>query len=197
MKKHRTRSDRGIYGKRRRRRLRRLMRKLFGWAAAMVMVALVCVVLVAINRMGNMRQKPVVASTPVATLVVMPTDTPRPTDAMTVEPTLTAEPTMAPTPTPTVEPTATPSPTPEPTPSPTPYDIVDEKRAALRPGTKENLLPVFKRADTDEKMIAITVDDCYQANNLKKIIELAMEYDGKLTIFPIGDAAKGGGRRRC
>ncbi len=47
-------------------------------------------------------------------------------------------------------------------------------------------LPVIHRADTDEKKIAITVDDCFQAENLKTIAQLAHKNGGKLTLFPIG-----------
>ena len=47
-------------------------------------------------------------------------------------------------------------------------------------------MPVFSKADTDEKIIAITVDDCFQADNLKQIVDAAISVGGKLTIFPIG-----------
>ena len=47
-------------------------------------------------------------------------------------------------------------------------------------------MPVFSKADTDEKIIAVTVDDCFQADNLKQIVDAAIAVNGKLTIFPIG-----------
>ena len=51
-------------------------------------------------------------------------------------------------------------------------------------------LPVFKSAGRDDKVIAITVDDCFQTENLKQIIQLAEDVSGKLTIFPIGELLK-------
>lgn len=48
-------------------------------------------------------------------------------------------------------------------------------------------LPVVRRGETDEKVIAITVDDCYQVNNLKKILTVAHQNGGNLTLFPIGE----------
>ena len=85
----------------------------------------------------------------------------------TPEPTATSEPTVTP------EPTATPEPAPE--------------RAAIRPTATDGLLPVFWSGQTDEKIIAITVDDCFQAENLRQIVDKAIECGGKLTIFPIGE----------
>ena len=48
-------------------------------------------------------------------------------------------------------------------------------------------LPVLRRAETDRKRIAITVDDCFQPDNLRTIIDSAHAAGGKLTIFPIGE----------
>lgn len=80
-------------------------------------------------------------------------------------------------------------PTAEPTQLPTPEPVQSRvnSRAGNRPEAEEGFLPVFRHADTDEKIIAITVDDCFQADNLEQIIQLALDYDGKLTIFPIGE----------
>jgi len=47
-------------------------------------------------------------------------------------------------------------------------------------------LPVYRRADTDQKRIAITVDDCFQVKNLETIIGAARSAVGRITIFPIG-----------
>ena len=81
-----------------------------------------------------------------------------------------------------------PTPTAEPTPAPTPAPRSAEERALTRPeATAEGFLPVFAKADTDEKICAITVDDCYQAENLQQIVDKAMEVGAKLTIFPIGE----------
>ena len=63
-------------------------------------------------------------------------------------------------------------------------------RAATRPTpTAPGYGLVFSEADTEEKIIAITVDDCFQAENLRQIVDKAIEVGGKLTIFPIGQNA--------
>ncbi len=73
-----------------------------------------------------------------------------------------------------------------PTPDPGSAEVM-ARRAQTRPTpTAEGFMPVFSKADTDEKIIAITVDDCFQANNLQQIVDKAIECDAKLTIFPIG-----------
>ena len=60
-------------------------------------------------------------------------------------------------PTPSPDPDHTP--TPEPTPAPTP-DMSDPS-AGLRPvAMSPNMLPIFKRAFTEDKVIAITLDEC-------------------------------------
>ncbi len=87
---------------------------------------------------------------------------------------------------------ATPEPTRAPTPSPAPEDdeapVTNADRAATRPSAEPGFLPVFSHAEnTEEKIIAITVDDCFQAQNLKNIVDCALENGGKLTIFPIGE----------
>ena len=85
-------------------------------------------------------------------------------------------------------PADTPEPTPAPTPQPT--QAANSQRALSRPTpTAEGFMPVFTSADTDEKIIAITVDDCFQADNLQQIVDKALECDAKLTIFPIGKNA--------
>ncbi|MBR2797759.1 MAG: polysaccharide deacetylase family protein [Clostridia bacterium] len=82
----------------------------------------------------------------------------------------------------------TPTPTPEPAPEPTPQpEAADPQRALARPtATAEGFMPVFSKANTQEKIVAITVDDCFQAENLRQIVDKAIEVGGKLTIFPIG-----------
>jgi len=84
-----------------------------------------------------------------------------------------------------VEVTPAPTAVPEPTAAP----VADTSyRMVLRPEpVREGWLPVFRNADTTEPMIAITVDDCYQAENLRQIVDKAIEVGGRLTIFPIGE----------
>ena len=48
-------------------------------------------------------------------------------------------------------------------------------------------LPVIRRGATEEKRIAITVDDCYQVDNLKTILTVSHRNNGNLTLFPIGE----------
>ena len=97
-----------------------------------------------------------------------------------------------PTPAPSVEneaeaPEVTAAPTPEVTAAPTPTPNTVSMRALSRPtATAPGFIPVFSKADTEEKIIAITVDDCFQADNLRQIVDKAIEVGGKLTIFPIG-----------
>ena len=82
------------------------------------------------------------------------------------------------------------TPTPEPAPTPTPQgDTVSfaSLRSATRPTpTAPGYGLVFSEADTEEKIIAITVDDCFQAENLQRMVDKAIEVGGKFTIFPIG-----------
>lgn len=84
-------------------------------------------------------------------------------------------------------PEATPETTPEPTPQPVSAEKTAAERAGNRPTAEQGWLPIFREAATEEKIVAITVDDCYQIGNLKEIIQLAIDNGGKLTIFPIGE----------
>ena len=69
---------------------------------------------------------------------------------------------------------ATPAPTAETTATPT-------------PGPWTELLPVISKVDTQEKKIAITIDDLNEVGNLNEIMDLAISYNAKLTLFPIGE----------
>ena len=83
--------------------------------------------------------------------------------------------------TPTPEPTAEPTPEPEPTPAP-PVDY----GIALPSPTEAGYLPIVRRAQTNEKIIAITVDDCFQFKNTRTITDLILSNGGNFTLFPIG-----------
>ena len=86
--------------------------------------------------------------------------------------------------------TPSPSPTPEPTPSPAPTYNPDEPFALVRPQPiEEGFLPVFEKANTDEKRIAITVDECTGAAITSQFAKLAYKYGAKLTLFPSGENA--------
>jgi len=87
--------------------------------------------------------------------------------------------TPIPTPTPTPAPTATS--TPEPTFNPNdPYALVRPQPQA------EGLLPVFKKANTEKKQIAITLYECSGASITRDFCQMALEYGAKLTLFPLG-----------
>lgn len=95
---------------------------------------------------------------------------PAPTQAPTAQP--TAAPTQAPTAAPTQAPTAQPTEAPTVAPAaPEPFEF----------------LPVVYKANTEQKRIAITVDDCYQTENLREIVGLAESNGAKLTLFPVGE----------
>ena len=74
------------------------------------------------------------------------------------------------------------TPTPEPTLDP------NDPNARLRPmPLGEGLLPVFSSAFTDDKVIAITLDECAGVAITTKFVELAQLYGAKLTLFPSGE----------
>ena len=80
-----------------------------------------------------------------------------------IPPAATAEPTTQPTQAPTAQPTAEPA--------------VQE--------TSFEYLPVVKHGSTESKRIAITVDDCFQMENLKAIAMTAYNNGGKLTLLSL------------
>ena len=87
-------------------------------------------------------------------------------------------------------PVLTPSPTPtaEPTPTPEPTYNPDDPYGLVRPQpTQEGYLPVFNKANTEERKIAITLDECSGANITNKFIKEAVDYGAKLTLFPSGE----------
>ena len=58
----------------------------------------------------------------------------------------------------------------------------------LRPlAETEGLLPVFNRANTNEKRIAITVEGLNDSENINTLIGLCATYGVKLTFFPTGE----------
>lgn len=94
-----------------------------------------------------------------------------------------------------VQATATPAPTAEPQ-----SEAQNEAQAAetegenrLIPATRagDYFLPVFDRAlrtADDEMMIAVTIDDCTDADIMTHIMEVAKKYDCTFTLFPTGEA---------
>ena len=121
--------------------------------------------------------------------------------AAPVQPTATPTqtPTEVPTEAPTEAPTEIPTEVPTQTPTEAPAEVVSsalvtpspenaEKLAnAVRPDVVEGFLPVCNGRVTQDKVYAITIDDCNQPDNLRKMVELIASYGGRATIFPIGE----------
>ena len=80
--------------------------------------------------------------------------------------------------------TATPEPTPEPTATPAPTPV--NYGISLPEPTEAGYLPVVRKAETNKKIIAITVDDCFQFKNTRIITDLILSNGGNFTLFPIG-----------
>ncbi len=55
--------------------------------------------------------------------------------------------------------------------------------------TEDDYLPIYRKASTDEKVIAVTIDDMYQFQNAVDIVDLALANGAKLTLFPVGKNA--------
>lgn len=68
------------------------------------------------------------------------------------------------------------------------YSKVDPNYRSRWQEPAENRMPVLYTAqNVEEKIICITVDDCYQPENLRAIVQCALDNNQKLTIFPIGE----------
>lgn len=83
-----------------------------------------------------------------------------------------------------------PTPTPDVTPTPeaTMVPGLDATAAALQPvAMSADLLPIYKKANTDQKVIAITLDECSGEKITAAFAKLARQYDAKLTLFPTGE----------
>ena len=84
-----------------------------------------------------------------------------------------------------VTPTISPTPTPTATPLPSYIGKTDITAASAE---FSDQLPLIKNITTDEKVIAITIDDLdlNMSENLEEIINVALQYNAKLTLFPVG-----------
>jgi len=51
-----------------------------------------------------------------------------------------------------------------------------------------DFLPVYTKADTNAKVIAITMDDCSHQGNVRAAAQAAARYGAKLTLFPLGQS---------
>ena len=66
-------------------------------------------------------------------------------------------------------------------------DVLETQELLAGSELSSSYLPVYKSADTLDKKIAVTVDDCFQVANLQTIVRTANSSGAKLTIFPIGE----------
>ena len=104
-----------------------------------------------------------------------------------VEDTATPEPTRESEAEATQQPEETPEPEPTQVPTAPPTAAAELLSAEATAETEFEYLPVFHKADTFDRKIAITVDDLYQVDNLQTIAQLAYKNKGKLTLFPVGE----------
>jgi peptidoglycan/xylan/chitin deacetylase (PgdA/CDA1 family) len=51
---------------------------------------------------------------------------------------------------------------------------------------ESNMLPILSTVKTNENMIAITIDDCFQSDNVVEIVRICEAYGAKVTFFPVG-----------
>ena len=83
------------------------------------------------------------------------------------------------------------------TPTPTPAPLAtlgsdavtaNSSRGDVAPtATAEGFLPIYKKANTDQLEIAITVDECSGVTITKNIAKMAYYFGARLTLFPTGD----------
>ncbi|MCQ2436770.1 MAG: polysaccharide deacetylase family protein [Clostridia bacterium] len=130
--------------------------------ACICIVILAIVVLVLWLKVSGMEQLPQPQNQPQVILTLPPTETPVPTEAPTAEPVVEEA-------------------TPEPTEAP-----AEELTFGGLAMTYE-YLPVIHSGPSDSRRVAITVDDCFQLENMKTIASLAYQKGGRLTFFPIGE----------
>lgn len=68
---------------------------------------------------------------------------------------------------------------------------LSQNRLVPKPIEGDYFLPVFDRAlrtPDDEMMIAVTIDDCDEVEQMNYIIQVGNVYDAQFTFFPTGDA---------
>lgn len=67
------------------------------------------------------------------------------------------------------------------------YSAVDPAKTNRWPEIDPDTLPILVQgANMEENAVCITIDDCFQADNLRSIVQCAKDNGGKITIFPIG-----------
>ena len=66
-------------------------------------------------------------------------------------------------------------------------ETTERMYSRVEPEIMNGFLPVCYSAKASGQVVAFTIDDCNQANNLRDIIKLFKKYGGTATIFPIGE----------
>lgn len=95
------------------------------------------------------------------------------------------------TPEPTAPAQATPTPSPVPVQEAAPEADANANRLIPPVRKGDYYLPVFDRAlrtPDDKMMIAVTIDDCNNADVMSLIMDVAKRYDCRFTLFPTGEA---------
>ncbi len=74
------------------------------------------------------------------------------------------------------------------TPAPTevPADATEAPAATPVPSETYDFLPVYTGADTEEKVVAVVLEDCSNAANLRTAASACAQMGAKLTLFPLG-----------
>lgn len=71
-----------------------------------------------------------------------------------------------------------------------PNNEAEQQVASATEKTGPNKLPIIWRKKDETKRIAVTIDDCFSADNMRTIMRLAEEYNADLTFFPKGETIK-------
>ncbi len=72
-----------------------------------------------------------------------------------------------------------------------PVTLAADSFAGVRPEITNGFLPVCSSRYTNEKIVAITIDDCNEPGNLTEIINLIYNAGGQATLFPLGTNVAG------
>ena len=78
--------------------------------------------------------------------------------------------------------------TPEPDPNATQTPVATPAPAAER--VEYDFLPIYTGIETDERVIAITLEDMTDVAQFQAAVQIAMSFDAKLTLFPYGKAVQ-------
>ena len=72
------------------------------------------------------------------------------------------------------------------TPAPAETDAAETPAATPVPSETYDFLPVYTGADTEEKVVAVVLEDCSNAANLRTAASACAQMGAKLTLFPLG-----------